>query len=932
MDFALYFSLKSLNVFGLRLIEYLMASAFFLILAINEYPLIFVFYISIFLLIGIPVSLYLKSKVKFLITIISVPLLYFLFDDGIVLFSVVKGSSSISYSTTAIHVLNLVYYENFIYLKSLGALFGITGLNSLYSGSYLYYFAIPILALLAIMAFFSTRKKGLTLTLFFILIIIIGINMPVSGQTAVSYIVVFLIKTHIIRFNHFGFLATIFDGNRETLIVYWYVFVSALTLVLFELPEMGASNKKLKGIKRYFNKTHMARMGALPFLLVLVILLLSFGQFTLSTSQIMPISSSPSINYVINSKTVNYNQYIFLQNTHYWSSQYIFNPSQVMSPVGNDYPFYMELLNVENSPYLNYFERSFPPSTLLLSDTHNIYFANNLGKVSSFKVLTNFNNSNVVLGDPVFVVGSAEAYNSFMENYLSGINVSPSYNTAVPVKLDGVTYEQIPGLSSLNKFQFIESHFNVSGLNISQLSPNGVLNVGIASNSSNPYGYGVGNSFFGIFISNNPQRYLSGYGLSGKGWLISIMCTNSSSWYDLGQIPIFSNTLNLSFTIIQHITANSDYFYLNILGNWYSFHFYNSFPKEHYTLLEYRENDPNVSVNVTTKYFSPPSHVNNYIPVFYDSPFTSFQSFIKSLNSSQFIIIGNGYNPNDLYISYLIFSGKAGLVTPSSYAIDFPGSGWFQVFSSNDPQGAFYSENVPSNVLPVQGFYGQATGFAESISGNESLKVPIGSTVRPGSVIALNVLFSPVGGNLSIVFGNESFNINTFSVDSSYRWVDFYANSTVDSVTLKNLNGVQSVNLIAYFSKNDLLSAENFVNSLLKGKAFVDSGMFRSNNVTASGTFDANAYQSSIFLHGKINGPVVVVIPHDYPLGESLRINNASGLYVPVWGSFTGILIWNYASNEAVIKLTNYQYFTGIESYLPLFIIFLIAIYEKIKG
>ena len=141
-------------------------------------------------------------------------------------------------------------------------------------------------------------------------------------------------------------------------------------------------------------------------------------------------------------------------------------------------------------------------------------------------------------------------------------------------------------------------------------------------------------------------------------------------------------------------------------------------------------------------------------------------------------------------------SGNSTIINPSAYSIEQPQNGWYQVFSDGAAQSSYSSEYIPPVIdQPIFG-YGAYTGFAQSIVNGSKFTIPVNPIHNGRTRIEFNLLFSPLGGNLSIDIGNNVFIVNTLSNRSYYGWYGINDSSRIGSLNIVDVQGIQSINQI----------------------------------------------------------------------------------------------------------------------------------------
>ncbi len=927
MNFSLFFSIAILINGGskVKIITYLLAASFFLVYGVELLPLILAFYLALYLFIGLPLAIYGHKKAMFFYIAFSELLILALTYPSITgLITASKGSGTTFSSISTFHVTNLIFYVSSMFSpETSNTLYSISGLNSIYFSRLLLPAAVLILLLIAITLFFTKDNlHGKLKNIFISLMIVEVLNFTINGYSLVSYLVENLVKDHILRYNHFGIILTVFAGNALILILYWYLLFSVITIHFAENHEnpyklKNGAGKLLKQL-RCLSKSY--QIG------IIIIILIIFFQIGSSTT--ISLNNSPSWNYVKSSEARDYNQYLLFQNSTYFGNSYVYPPSYEMEPTANKFSFNQAVVNSENSPFLNQIDKSFPASTILLGNSSHSQYINNATPLGNEYAMNNFNGSNVVSGSPIFVVGSVSSYTSLISDMAA--NIIP--NSSEKLKIESIPYGmnvtaiQAYDISLLNAGDYLSFSFNTSISN-NNVTPNiGGFNFGIDSNSSARGGYGVGNNFTGIGVNYGNQQFSStfssnsGFQQNSTGWTIDSAWTNSSVWNIPLEFTKVGRNLSLNFTIIEKKISSVYYLYIEIGGKWYTLSSHNLFPREYLSMFNYNEPTQNISMAVNVSAFTLNENSPKFVPVFYDSPFTSGSALTDALNSSLFIVFGRNYDVQDLLFSYLVLHKGVKITEPSAYAVDPPRNGWFQTFSSNSPQGAYYSENINPFLLPINIGYGPSVGYAEDVLAGSSLSVPLGNEITRGDSVGINLLFSAMGGPLKIVLGNDTYMLNTFSPNGSYyKWVTLNASGKVSSMEFINLYGVQSVNLIATLPDSILTSAESTINTILATKNKVSTGERMTLNYSVdyaniTGIFDSNNEINSISVNN-IHSPTLLILPTHYPSGFSASTSNATSIEVPVWGYFSGLLLLNNSRATVNIKLTNNTFYSGIIVY-----------------
>ena len=945
MNLSLYFLLRALigERENIKLAMMILAASFFFSYSVTLYPLILFFSVILYFSLGLPVALVFGRKMRYAIIILSELFIYLLANifSFLFLLSSVKGVTSLSSSASAVvHVVNLVYYMGGIYAtQASSSLYSVSGLNSVFYSSILQTLAILILLLFCVLITYYRRWTRLSLYLTAVFFFVEIINFTYRGKSILYDLIITLVSNHVLRFNHYGIILTVFDGNRAVLLAFWYV-ITLLMMVVMATSSRRRAKEKSR-VMRWIRKIPLRNIAMWSLILVILLILTSAGSPDMS--KIMGGSGNYSSYYVNNSPSPDFNQLLLLPDTSQFTSPYVFPTSSVTEPGGNDYPFMNDVLSVEKSPFFPVIDRSFPASTTLINPGSVFLSNENISNVGIYSSLKSFGSSNVIGGVPVFVVGSMETYNSFI-NAVSKANIfNQSYNVNITPVIGGMQDVAIPQpfITPLNSTILLSITFNVSIKGTSTLFNKGSIDIGIDSNASAMGGYGEANhaSVLGLTygsseFSSTLSSY-SGFEQNGTGWIIVPSFTNSNSWISDATFLERSNDLNLTFKMVEAKISNNYYVFTDIFGKWFSFSAENMFPRQYLTLLEYacRTSNISVSAHVTDYRIENPS--SPLLPIFYDSPFPSTSSLINSIKNSGVVIFGNDYNTRDLVFSYLSLNASSSIVLPSAYAIDYPQKGWYQVFSSNDPQGAYYGENINPEELPTETGYGPGIGFAESVLNNSSIVIPLSKKLNSQDIIGMNILFSPMGGPLRVYDGSNEFTIDTFNSNGSYfRWVSLNGTANSSQLKLENVYGVQSVNLIVITTEKSYESTFETINGLLNGKQIFsqeERSQIIGNGIKVYGIFDLNAQSDVIFATGLRDKSTLLLLPTLYPLSYSISASSGSISYVPVWGAFTGLLIDNPTGPNVIVKITNGSYYSGVEIYSPLMLMAAIYIFYSYR-
>ena len=192
------YALKKLSKASYLAIQLL--SIFFLTLAVNEYPLVWVFYFFIYLLLIIPIGYLSNSGKKALISLFMSILFLAFFSNFISLFELILSPSPPP-SPPIEHPLNLVYIDLLDKVPQLSL--ALTGVDAWIPkgkilNEYVLLIATAMVSSIVYSLFLSTKKSKATILLLFWLIAV-GLNLPVHNDFNLPVLLTIkLLEEHVV--------------------------------------------------------------------------------------------------------------------------------------------------------------------------------------------------------------------------------------------------------------------------------------------------------------------------------------------------------------------------------------------------------------------------------------------------------------------------------------------------------------------------------------------------------------------------------------------------------------------------------------------------------------------------------------------------------------------------------------------------------------
>ncbi len=923
MNFTIYFFMQS-NRSRSRAnwILLLLLSSFIFLLSYNSYPLILIFTFSLIILVCMPFAIYTKNKAKFTLSLIILISLIFTLNPSIIsIFHVVSLGGNAA-QEPLFHVVNLIYYT----MNTNNAIISFSGMNTFNVHSFLFY--NEVLSLILIVLIFTLflasakyRKLKLTKYLISSLVIVEIFNFyAFNGFTVSNYLIYIIVSNHLVTYNHLGIFLTAMDSDRLVLIVYWYLVATLLTLASFSLLKELPNRRKLTTKRRadekdkFLTRTVHYRVGHQKliiqiFIVIIVLIFASLQISNYSNNFVDGSLNSEAYHYVSNTADLKYNSYLFFQNINF-QSNYVYPITN--NPVGSDYGFFQNMNNAFNSPNFKYLYSTFPANTYIYNTSSSPIVSGTQLLNSYTGYINNYNSSNIITGIPAFVIGSQQSYDTYtFENSTNYVNGTGEYITNL--SHNSISYHQLSQreLNGINKGYILSLSIHANLDN----GHTGSYLVGLAGNSTDLYGYGTNNPFYGVATS-----------MVGNTTYLTAQNTNSSTWHQLQTLPVGKKDTNFTFNIYILQDNTSYQLYYDINNNWYTAPLINNESALRYlTFQAYNINPSNISLNVNISDYQL-NNIPRFIPIFYDSYFNNLTSFLQALQNSQRVVFLPHYNLEDLVQSYLVWSGNSTTVEPAAYAINFPNNGWFQVFNSNPPQGSYFGEGIPTSILPIQSGYGDYQGYAESITGNSTILIP--TAIKTNEFVSVNLLFSPDGGMIRFHLGSQLININTYSNSSFYKWISFRSINNAANLTIENLNGIQSINVINVYNKSDYLNAMTVINNNLPGKQEIN-GLLKAENTNYKiyGNYDIASTVNEFAINSPIPEKLITILPADVNYARVVKSNDLNPFIVPAWGNFFGI-IFNVGTNEnhTIKVLANSSRLDGYFLYTPPFIGLIVAL------
>lgn len=906
----------------------------------NGYALLPFYFDITFLLIFIPL-LYFRKKLKWgIILIFSSNLLFVVFSGAISAFSLISGNAYSLGNFPFFRPINLIEEHADLLIGSLNTLQSITGLNFnlSFANSILFAEMMSLVVLFVILIIFVINYvlQGLdkTFTVFLIILsLIVMMVIPLyQGMNVLSILVVIITSSHTMTYQHLGIVLTAFNADRIELFPY-YTLISLIIGLSFSKIYNGSikEDNALPIIKKGKKITFTL------FIIVIVIIILLFTSFSTSIggySYADIDKSSPTYAYAVQTNLPDDRTLIYSNPNMFYPGNFYPGEMQMQQDIP-DLPMFENFANIESSPLVNPVLNTMSPSDFIYKSGQEP-FLNNYSTSLGYNIISN-SNDNVTVGYPVFVLGSMETFDQFLlNNYYLRDNIT-TYNGYKNATVDYGRYSYYhlsnTYLSALeNRGSIVE--INLNAFLVNSIKANTGYTFGFSQNdtyypSSNDNAPSIGVSK--IFTASQAMSMYdsdpASFQMVGSNYLNA---ANTMFSYDKeSNIPFRGSDINVTI-LLYGMGSNMADGFVDYHGYWYQSH--NLFPVDNASYFysqSYLDSPSNISYNFTISKLSVNPLYKNVIPVYYDSLFGNLSNIKDIIQNSAVVITGKNYNSNDILGSEIEAESNISKIEPSAYAIDGEANGWYQVFSGDPAQSALYSENVPPVLFPDQVGYSAYFGYAQSFVNMSVLKIP---TSESGSkIIALNILFSPAGGDIMIGTGQNSYNISTVSNTPYYKWV--FVKAKIDkSLEITNLHGIQSINDIAFMSKTQLNYLEHITSNIILGYNNITDGMIN---------IDLDQYETSpvcFYNTFSVNNTKSFIVEYPDPLytGFETKITNASYYSALSWGYFPSIMVHGITSHAVKIK---YYQKTNIISFMFPFIPFIAIpviflapiVYRKIK-
>lgn len=905
-------------------------TGFFLTVGYFGYILLPVYFAIIFILIFIPIS-YRIVPIGRIVILLFLSSISFFIGSGSYGFILESETGSLGGLFPFFRPLNLEHEYSLLSVS--GFVRAISGLsfNVSFSPSTLSEFeAISIVLLiflfLVVLLSYIFRGNRKSIVLFFLFLIAIILSLPYKNNIPIiGYIPISLISNHVITYNHLGETLSIFDANRFLLFPYWFLisssFVSAVSIILIKPVRDGEDGVQVtKKITRRFkaaSRSIMVMFGI--FVVILVVLSTMNGAYSFVNFD----KSSGTYAYV-NDGNVSYNRILLFQNENLFYPGNIYPSYMEMQADIPDKPIYMNFLNMESSPLVKAALDTLPPASFIYENGSE-NFVNGKTLNSGYNGIFN-RNENLTVGYPVFVLGSQYTFDQYLfKNYYLRTNTTKfeSYKNTIE-NYGRFVYYAIPS----TYLTFLNTTGGMIEINtdINILSPieNGTgYSFGI-SNASRYWPSGSDGLSFGFSIINrtsSPAQF--GYGnpiAMDFNYSYYLSTTNAFSYNLEDFIPFQSGSVGNLSLVFYNTGSKGIYGFIDYDGYWYqSLSNYTISQIKYFYSQLYLTSQSSIRYNITISELKRNSAYKNLIPIYYDSPFSSIKSAIASIEYSDILLKGKDYSMSDLAGTLLELSGNATVINPAGYSIDQPLQGWYQVFSDGAAQSSYQADYIPPVIDPPVFGYGAYSGFAQSIVENSMFTVPINDHSGGKLRLELNLLFSPIGGDIIITAAGRNYEIDTFSNHSYYGWLglDIYGNIT--KLTFRNINGVQSINKIVLSSLTAYKYFYNVSLNLLSKKNFGDLSNLPAISKISS-TYSASPVKYTALIDQQGNSGADFIVEFSNPTYSDYNplSTNSSLNLVPTWGSYPGILIHNITGKRIIVSYTEPSsiYYSGYSLYL----------------
>lgn len=916
----------------MRFIGLVFLTGFFLILGYGGYILLPVYFGAIFILILVPISYKVFPILRvFLAMVLSFT--FFIFFSGIFGFIIHSLSGSLAGLFPYFRPLNLEHEYSLLSVS--GFLKAISGVsfNIEFSTPTLRLIELIIIALLTLLTLivfisfvFTGRKKHVLL--FIVLLTTIFLSLPYNNSVPIiGYIPIFLISNHTVTYDHLGEILSIFDSNRLLLFLYWVLLPTIVAI------STAFAFDKILSIRNFVNndeKNLVVRYKVVvstgvSLVSVLIILLVLFSTMNGVYNAVSFDKSSPTYAYA-KSENDSFNRILLYQNQNEFYPGNFYPSYMQMQADIPDKPIYINFLNMESSPIAIPALESLPPASFVyLNNTER--FINGTALTKNFNIISN-TNENVTAGYPVFILGTQYTFDQYLfNNYYTKTNVTRYVSYKDASKNYGrFSYYSIPNntLSYLNQSGgTIEIN---TGININSPIKNGSAYTFGVSNCSQYYPLGKNEVSFSISVFNKTTvpTLLGHDNLISSGFKHSeyLGIGNAFSYNLENYIPFQGNRVGNVSVVFYNSGSNGIFGFIDYGGQWYQSNSNYSISQIKYFYTQaYLDSASGISYNLTVSELHLNPFYKNTIPIYFDSDFVNLAQLIQAIDCSDILVKGNDFSISSLTGSFLEASGNSTIINPSAYSIEQPQNGWYQVFSDGAAQSSYSSEYIPPVIdQPIFG-YGAYTGFAQSIVNGSKFTIPVNPIHNGRTRIEFNLLFSPLGGNLSIDIGNNVFIVNTLSNRSYYGWYGINDSSRIGSLNIVDVQGIQSINQIVLSNLSSYNYLVKLANNVLNKAPNSSINSLPYFTVTkTSYKVSPIIYNSEINIKGNLMDNLILEYSNPTYLGFSKSTTNSSSMFIPSWASFPAIMIYNVTGNSLTIKYyePNSVYFSGYLPYLEL--------------
>jgi len=904
------------------------------------YTLLPLYFDITYLLVFVPIFYFIKKLKWGLISIILSNIIFLVFSGAVSAFSIINGNTYALGNFPYFRPINLIEEHADLLVGSLQKLESITGLNfNLGFTNSILYIEILTLIILSIIIFLFIVKYILygidkkTTIFLIILFLLVLVAVPFyNGMNALAAFAISITKSHFVNYQHLGIVLTALNEGRIELFPF-YTLVTLLIAISFSEIYNG-SIKEDNTLNSIIKRKKYSVTAFISILIIVVLLFTSFsttvGGYTYANIE----KDSPTYAYAVHSNLPDDRTLLYTDPNMFYPGN--FYPGQMeMQQDIPDLPMFENFVNMESSPLVNVVLNTMSPSDFIYRSGQEP-FIGNYSTSHGYDIISN-SPDNVTVGSPVFVLGSMETFDQFLLNnyYLKDkVTRYSAYENAT------VDYGRFSYYNISNTYL---SYLDHKG-GIVELNLNASLITNIKVNTGYTFGFSQTDGYYPSHDNNTPSIGISK--ISSISQALSMYDNDPASFQMVG-----SNYLNVANTMFSYdkqtnIPFNGPNFNVTMLlygtgdnmidgfvdynGYWYQSDSPFSLDDVKYFYSQsYLDSPSNISYNFTISELSVNPLYRNIIPIYYDSLFGNLTNIKNIIQNSAFVITGKNYNNNDIIGSEIVSESNISKIEPSAYAIDYETNGWYQVFSGDPAQSALYGEDIPPVLNPDQVGYSDYYGYAQSFINGSVLKIP---TKESGNmVMAMNILFSPAGGDIIITTGHNSYNISTVSNNPYYKWV--FLNVNMDkSLEITNVHGIQSINDIAFMVASQLSYLKNFTSSILLGHnntptVTINVGIdqYKTSPVSFDNTFNVNNTKSFI-----------VEYPDPLYTGFNTQVSNASYYSALSWGYFPSIIVYNIDSHNIGIK---YYQMTNIINLIIPFIPFLAIpiiyftpfIYRKIK-